>query len=92
MRLTGTAGVLAVLTLVSIQFVRICEQNIAMSNSLSAIRRDVQTLNREKAVEERAVRRLRDPRGAIPAIHERLHLVSPNETIIYIKPARPPAP
>ncbi|MBV8117490.1 MAG: hypothetical protein JOZ01_05905 [Candidatus Eremiobacteraeota bacterium] len=59
---------------------------------MASVHRDVDMLNREKLTEERAIRRLRDPRGAIPAIHERLHLVAPNEAIVYIKPARPASP
>jgi hypothetical protein len=31
------------------------------------------------------IKRLEDPRGAIPEIHDRLHLALPNESIIYLK-------
>ena len=41
-----------------------------------------------KRSEERQIRRLMDPQGAVPEIHDRLHLVGPHETIIYVKPPR----
>ncbi len=76
-----------VLTLVSIQFARIVGENVAMAHSLSSIRQDVKALKAHKRQDEREVRRLLDPSGAIPDIHSRLHLVGPNEAIIYVKPA-----
>ncbi len=79
-----------VFTLVSIQFARIVNENIAMARSLSSVEQDVDALRRHKRQEERELRRLLDPEGAVPDIHDRLHLVRPNEAIIYIKPA--PAP
>jgi len=74
-----------VLTLVGVQFARILNQNVAMARSLSTVQRDVQALKARKREEQRELRRLSDPAGSIPAIHERLHLVRPNEAIIYIE-------
>lgn len=74
-----------VLTLVGVQFARILNQNVAMARSLSAVQRDVQTLKARKREEQRELRRLSDPEGSVPAIHDRLHLVRPNEAIIFIK-------
>lgn len=76
-----------VFTLVSIQFARIVNENVAMAGSLTSVQQDVTQLRRHKQETERELRRLLDPQGAIPAIHDRLHLVRPNEAIIYIKPA-----
>lgn len=102
-RRTKTAGVLhffsrlvfglvavVVFTLVSIQFARIVHENIAMADSLDSVQQDVSELRQHKHDEERELRRLLDPQGAIPAIHERLHLVRSNEAIIYVK--QPHAP
>lgn len=99
-RRTGTRGVfrflgrvavlgisIVVLTLVGVQFARILNQNVAMARSLTAVQHDVQALKARKRDEQRELRRLADPEGSIPAIHERLHLVRPNEAIIYIKRA-----
>jgi uncharacterized ion transporter superfamily protein YfcC len=76
-----------VFTLVSIQFARIVNENVAMARSLSSVQEDVQALRNHKREEERQLRRLMDPEGAIPDIHDRLHLVRAKEAIIYIKPA-----
>lgn len=86
-RLIFGAVAVVVFTLVSIQFARIVNENIAMARSLSAVQQDVAVLREHKRQEERELRRLADPEGAIPEIHDRLHLVRPNEAIIYIKPS-----
>lgn len=87
-RLAVAAMTLVVLALVSIQFARIVNQNVAMARSLSSVEKDIATLQHRKRSEEREVRRLMDPQGAVPEIHDRLHLVGPRETIIYVKPIR----
>jgi hypothetical protein len=97
-RQTRTAGVLrffsrlifglvavVVFTLVSIQFARIVNENVAMAGSLSAVQQDIDALRRHKREEERELHRLFDPQGAVPEIHDRLHLVRSNEAIIYIR-------
>lgn len=76
-----------VFTLVSIQFARIVNENVAMARSLSSVRQDVAALREHRRQADRELRRLMDPEGAVPEIHDRLHLVRPNEAIIYIKPA-----
>ena len=95
-RLAGRLAVLilclVLVTLIGIQFARVIAENIAMARSLSQVRHAVATLRRQEAQQRMLVRRLSDPQGAIPAIHERLRLVAPNETIIYVKRARPPHP
>jgi len=87
---TALGGVLV--ALVGIQFARIGAQNLAMTRSLSAVGRDVQALRARKIAQQRELRRLSDPAGAIPEIHQRLHLVAPNEAIIYVKHDRPSEP
>ena len=90
-RLIFGAVAVVVFTLVSIQFARIVNENIAMARSLSSIQQDVATLREHKRQDERELRRLLDPEGAVPEIHDRLHLLRANEAIIYIKPASQPA-
>lgn len=87
-RFAGAALALWILTLISIQFARAINENIAMARSLSSVQQDIITLRRQKQADERDIKRLLDPRGAMPEIHDRLHLVAPNETIIYLKPHR----
>ncbi len=89
-RLVFGAVAVVVFTLVSIQFARIVNENIAMAHSLSSVEQDVATLREHRRADERELRRLLDPQGAVPEIHDRLRLVRPNEAIIYVKPARRP--
>lgn len=91
-RLVVAVFSLVVFALVSVQFARIVKENMTMTNSLSAMERDVTSLKARNAREQREIHRLLDPEGAVPEIHDRLHLVRPNEAIIYIKPAHSPNP
>ncbi|HZO93083.1 MAG TPA: hypothetical protein VFB22_04890 [Candidatus Baltobacteraceae bacterium] len=95
-RLAGRLGVLCVglviLSLVGVQYARIIGRNVALARELHAAQRDVATLKTTRAEQDRRIRRLSDPRGAIPEIHDRLHLVGDKEAIIYLKrPAGTPA-
>ena len=87
-RLAFAAVCLVLLTLVSIQFARIVSENVAMAHTLASVQNDISALQRQKRTEERKIHRLMDPQGAIPEIHDRLHLVRPNEAIIYVTPSR----
>lgn len=87
----GLAAI-GIFTLVSIQFARIIGQNVAMARSLYTVEHDVVSLRQRKREQEMTVRRLLDPDGAIPEIHDRLHLVGPNEAIIYVKSRPSPKP
>jgi hypothetical protein len=93
MRLLSRAVVVVVaavvFTLVSIQFARIINENVAMAHSLADVQTDVTHLRAHKEWQMREIRRLSNPDGAIPEIHDRLHLVGPNETIIYVRPTPP---
>jgi cell division protein FtsB len=79
-----------VFTLVSIQFAHIVNENLAMARSLSSTQSDVTSLRERRRTQEREIRRLMDPEGAVPEIHERLHLTRPNEAVIYVKNPAPP--
>ena len=89
-RLAVIALAAVVMTLVSIQFARIVNENVAMARSLADVQRDVTNLRLRKSEQERELRRLSDPQGSIPEIHDRLHLVGPDEAIIYVKPGSRP--
>jgi len=91
-RLTVTVFGLVMFSLVSVQFARIVNENLAMAHTLASVQRDVAVLRERNHREQREIRRLLDPDGAIPAIHDRLHLVQPDEAIIYLKNAPTPAP
>ena len=79
---------LIVFALVGVQFAHIIDRNIAMGNSLHEVETDIASLQARKRQQERELRRLSDPSGSIPEIHDRLHLVGSNETIIYLKAAK----
>ncbi len=89
MRLAGrlfvVAAVAAFLALVGLQYARVIGQNIALARSLHDVETDITSLQAKRVAQGREIRRLSDPRGAIPEIHDRLHLVDPHEAIIYLK-------
>ncbi len=91
-RLTAALVALLVFTLVSIQFARVIDQNVALARELSSSQADIDALHTRREHQLRELRRLEAPDGAIPEIHDRLRLVRPNEAIIFVSPAPSPAP
>jgi cell division protein FtsB len=83
---------LAMLVCVGVQFAGAIERNLSLSHDLAAARLQVAELEQRRGEELREIRRLRDPAGAIPEIHERLHLVGPRETLIFVRGIPTPAP
>ena len=100
LRLLGRIGVVAVVlvfaALIGVQFARVIGRNLALAHELRDVEHDVAQLKVKRAQQARDIRRLSDPHGAVPEIHDRLHLVGDHEAIIYLKPgkpsSRPPAP
>ena len=80
---TLIAGTFAIL--VGVQYARIIERNVAYVQQVHAVERDIATLKQKRDEQLRRIRRLSDPQGAIPEIHDRLHLVGDHEAIIYLK-------
>jgi len=93
-RVTAAALGLLVVTLVGIQFARAIGENVAAGRQLSSIHSDIAALQRRRDEQQQELRRLRDPQGAIPEIHDRLRLVRPNEALIFVspQPAAEPTP
>jgi cell division protein FtsB len=89
-RVTAAALALLVVTLVVIQFARAIGENVSAERELSSLKSDMAALERRRDDQQRELRRLRDPQGAVPEIHDRLRLVRPNETLIFVFPK--PAP
>jgi cell division protein FtsB len=91
LRLAGRigAGVVGLLIcgLVTIQFARVIDENLALANQVSATQTDIDALQARRAWQVRQLKRLQDPEGAVPEIHDRLKLVKPNEAIIFVSPA-----
>ncbi len=94
-RVLGRIGVVAialvVLSLIGVQYARVIGRNVALARELRSVENDIAALQAKKIQQEREIVRLRDPRGAIPEIHDRLHLLSPKEAIIYLKRHGAPA-
>ncbi len=86
-RITAAAVALLVFTLIGVQFARVIGENVAMASELSGVNGDISALEARHSLQLRELRRLRDPDGAIPEIHDRLRLVRPNEAIIFVSPA-----
>jgi cell division protein FtsB len=85
-RIIATALGILVVTLVAIQFARAIGDDLAAAHQLSTLRSDIAALERRRDEQQRELRRLRDPQGAIPEIHDRLRLVRPNEALIFVSP------
>jgi hypothetical protein len=75
----------AFVVLIGLQYARMIGKNTGMAAQLAAAQNDVRNLEAKRAEQAQHIRRLSDPAGAIPEIHDKLHLVGDRETIIYIK-------
>jgi cell division protein FtsB len=75
----------ALFAVVGLQYARVIGQNIALARSLHAVQAEVAALEAKRAAQEREIRRLSDPLGAMPEIHDRLHLVGRHQAIIYLE-------
>ncbi len=91
-RLAGRLGVTcsrsSFLALVGVQYARVIGRNLALAHELHSVERDVVSLRAKEVQQRRQIRRLSDPHGAIPEIHDRLHLVGDKEAIIYLEHKR----
>ena len=93
-RLLGRIGVVCValiaFSVIGVQYARLIGRNIALAHELRDVERDIASLKVKRVQQDRDIRRLSDPRGAIPEIHDRLHLVGEHEAIIYLKRGQKP--
>jgi hypothetical protein len=80
---TAIGGTFAIL--IAVQYARIIERNVAYVQQVHAVERDVTALTEKRDKQRRTIQRLSDPQGAIPEIHDRLHMVGDHEAIIYLK-------
>jgi hypothetical protein len=93
-RYLGRVGIvsvaLVVMSLIGVQYARVIGRNVALANDVRAVQNDVVALRAHRAQQRRELSRLTDPHGAVPEIHDRLHLVGDDEAIIYLKGNRKP--
>jgi hypothetical protein len=80
---TAIGGTFAIL--IAVQYVRIVERNVAYIQQVHDVEHDVTALEAKRDQQLRQIKRLSDPQGAIPEIHDRLHMVGEHEEIIYLK-------
>lgn len=86
-RVTATLVALVIFALIAIQFARVIDQNVALAHELSSTNDTIASLQARRAHQLREIRRLSEPEGSIPEIHDRLRLVAPNEVLIFVSPA-----
>jgi cell division protein FtsB len=91
-RIAVAAVGLLVLVLAGVQFARVIGQNVSLARQLASASADVRSLEARRERQLNQIRRLQDPQGAVPEIHERLRLVRPNEEIIFVSPLPSPTP
>jgi cell division protein FtsB len=84
-RLVAVASVACALAFVCVQFEGIVAKNVAMQHDLAASRAEIAALQKREGDQERTLRRLASPEGAVPEIHAKLRLVGPHEEIIYVR-------
>jgi hypothetical protein len=97
-RLAGRIGLLGVFAcvaaVVAMQFTGIVAKNVAVAREVASSRAELRALRERERRQLQAIRRLSDPQGAIPEIHEKLRLVGAHEEIIYVRglpaPTAPP--
>jgi cell division protein FtsB len=91
-RALTAAFVLLLATLIVIQYGRAIHENIVAVRQLHALRADIAALQQQRDAQVRQIRRLSDPQGVLPEIHDRLRLVRPGEVLIFVSPAPSPHP
>ena len=89
LRLLSRGAVIALagafITVVGLQYARIIAKNVDLADRLKGAQNDVRSLQSKRVAADAEIRRLSDPQGAIPEIHDKLHLVGDHEAIIYLK-------
>ena len=94
-RLAGRAVLAAValsfVALIGLQCANIVARNVAVAREVAASRAELEALREKKREQLRTIARLGDPRGAIPEIHDRLHLVGPRRDDLRRGRAQPDA-
>lgn len=82
--------ILAVALLLVVQYYRAFRSSLDLSRKLAVTQREIANLHALRSRQLTEIRRLEDPHGAIPEIHDRLRLVGKNEELIYVQ--APPSP
>ena len=70
---------------VVVQYVRIIDRNIVVAHQVHEQEASIHALQAQTDEQQRHIARLERPGGAIPEIHDRLHLIASNEAIVYLR-------
>jgi cell division protein FtsB len=84
--------VLSCMLLVVVQYYHIVHRVLELRHELAVTRREIADLRYRDTRKMEDIRRLSDPRGVVPEIHDRLRLVGANEMFIYVQGSATPAP
>lgn len=91
LRLAGrVAALLAFCTVVafgSMAFAQRIGEDLRLTHELARTRHDVRALEIRRAEQVREIHRLAQPQGVVPYIYQRLRMVKPGQTLIYLVPA-----
>jgi cell division protein FtsB len=79
------AAILGSISMIAVQYTKMAHRNLVLARALAATQSYIARLKTSREQRLATIKRLEDPRGAIPEIHDRLHLTLPNEAIIYLK-------
>ena len=91
-RIAIALGAMAMLVLVAMQVEVVVAKNVAIVRDLRDTQDDIAALRRREREQEHALFRLRDARGAIPEIHDKLRLVGPHEELFSVRGLPDPTP
>ena len=91
-RIALACAALALLAVFAMQYWNAIVRNFTLSAELARTRTQIAALDERRNEQRREIRRLQDPEGAIPEIHDRLHRIKPGETLIFLRGVPTPAP
>ena len=91
-RVSVLVAVVTVCSLVAVQYEAILSRYLRLQHQVDDSRAQIAALEAKVVKQKNDVRRLRDPRGAIPEIHDRLKEFGPDEEMIYLRGVPSPAP
>jgi hypothetical protein len=86
-RIVVVAVIATFVAVVGVQYARVIGKNAGMARELAATNDEVRALDAKRLAQDQEIRRLSDPLGVIPEIHDKLHLVRNHELMIYLQHA-----
>jgi hypothetical protein len=75
----------ACVLLIAVQYFHVIHHTVMLARELTSAQREIADLRALRARQLSEIRRLSDPHGSIPEIHDQLRYVGKNETLIYLE-------